>query len=259
MTNTLDQTLHNFMKITNKSKVAIIIPLFGYQKTLKNKELDEETLKITLDRAYSQAHNVYYIFVGDQKSVSQEVRNIIVGKFQAGNTIGVHVPGAATYTEYIKKGVESALNETEAEYITIINPWIVMQHGAIDTLVDRVNYGDDACIVCGYDLRKEIDPESFETYKPLAPKEEHSLSFDTLGMKRYTAETTKIDENYITRRFLERDMWQSLFRGGAVSICSQRIPIFSFDVDFSKLETKEEIELDRTYFISKWGFNPGNL
>ena len=179
-----------------------------------------------------------------------------MGKQQGGNCIGVHVPNDATYPEYITEGLRVALEDTDAEYILNVNPWVVMQHGVIDTLVDRVNVGDDSSIVCGYDLRTEITPDAFDDYKCLIPKEEHAISFNALAMKRYTAEVLPIDKNYKTRRFMERDVWQTLFSQGRVSIATQRSPIFSFDIDFTALESEEEKELDLHYFISKWGYAP---
>jgi len=253
---TIDETLQKFMNITRKSKVAIIFPLFGYQKSQKSKQLDESTLKITLDRAYSSAHQVYNIFVGDEKSVSNKARNIILGRLQAGNCTGVHIPYDATYPEYIEKGIDAALHETDAEYIVIINPWIVLQHGAIDNLIERVNGGGDVSVVCGYDFRKEIPPEQFDDKKILVPVEEHALSFNALATKRYIAEIVKIDSHYKTRAYLERDVWQTLFSQGTLAIVSQCAPIFSFDVDFSTLETEEDKESDQQYFTSKWGFKP---
>jgi len=256
MKESLDEKLTNFMTATNKSNIAIIIPLFGYPKPSKAKNLDEETLKIALDRAYTRAHNAYFIFVGDDKGVPAKIRNLLAVQSQFGNCIGVNIPSDSTYPEYIAKGMECALHETNAEYIVVVNPWIVMQHGAIDTIVDRVNVGDEASVVCGYDLKEEISPEHFEDFTVLVPKEKYGISFDLLAMKRYTAETLPLDANYKTREYLEFDIGQNLFQRGTTSIISQRVPIFPFAIDFDELVGTEDKEEDKQYFISKWRFEP---
>jgi|ERR1035437_616120 hypothetical protein len=253
MEQTLEKSLDSFMSVTAQSKVAIIVPLFGYWKDMASQQLDKNTLKLVLDRIYSSAHQAYVIFVAD-KRVPDEVANLLVIRAQGLNTQGVMVDVGASYGDYIRAGMKLAL-EKDAQYIVNINPWILLQHNAIDILVDRVNR-NDAKIVSGYDLRGSIEPVDFVTTSFQIPKEERDLSLDCCAMKRYAAELIGIDSHYKTHLFLARDMWQSMYTQGFDVITSQRVPIYSLDVDWSEMESEADFEADKAYFIGKWKFDP---
>ena len=250
----LNNTLDNYIAATSKSKVAVIVPLFGYWNDVKTDQLNEETLKWSLDRIYSSVHNIYIIFVGELGRTAQPVADILIGKKQGGNVIGVAAKRGWTYADYLREGFKVAQKETDAAFIINVNPWLLCQHNGIDILVDRINR-DDVNIVSGFDTRGTVQ-EGFDMLKYNAPIEENDLNLDFMGMKRYAAEMIDIDINYKSHYFIARDMWQSSFAKGFNVITTQSLPIFSFDIDWSDLESREDFEADKAYFISKWKFDP---
>lgn len=251
---TLESTLHSFMNVTAKSKVAVVVPLFGYWKD-SSQQLDIDTLKLSLERLYSSIHNLYFIFVAEAQRLPDDVANYIVTKQQAGNVKGVRVKGGSSYPDYVRKGFEVALDD-EAQYIVIANPWMIIQHNGLDILVDRINRGD-AKIVSGFDVRGIIQAENFATTEFQVPEEIKFLSYNFFGMNRMSAEMIGFDEKYLTHAFLARDIWQSMYPRGFEVMSTQRIPIFSFEVDWTEFESVADFEADRAYFIKKWKFDPG--
>lgn len=259
----LEQALGNFMTITAKSSVAVVIPMYGYWNDIENNPVNGEVLNAVLRRIYSNVHHLYFVFVANPPTIEHDsenpdsVGNIILSKVVGGNVLNVPVPRDATYSEYVKEGIESALEKTNAQFIVVFNPWVLIQDGALDVLVDRSNYGDEAKVISGFNFRDAIAPEAFDQYKTSVPREEYDISCDFLGMPRYVAEMVKIDPQFQTHQFLERDIWQQMTSRGFSVITSQRIPIFSFDFPWSSYESQEAFQSDGVLFGKKWGFNPG--
>lgn len=257
----LDQTLNNFMAKTGKSKVAIIIPLYGYWKNIKDNPLGVDTLKVTLDKVTSTVHSLYTFFVGSEKLVPDDVANYLVGKMQAGNAQGVDVAPDAGYAEYIREGLRVARETTDASYFIVLNPWVIIQRNGIDSLVDRLNIGDNAKLISGYDLHQTISTDDFimdefERYVTATPKEERDVDVNFFGFIRYALEMTPLDPNIKTAHYMKWDMAQTLYSQGYDVITSQRLPIFVFDVNIMDLERQSDIEADKIYYQKKWGFLP---
>ena len=146
----LDKTLKEFIGVTAKTKVAVIVPLFGYWKDIKNNEVNGEILNIALNRLYSNIHGLYVIFVAHPESLPNNLKdplsvtNILLGWAKKGNIVNVPVERKATYNQYLIEGMKAALDSTDATFIVVYNPWILIQEGAIDVLIDRANRSDDA-------------------------------------------------------------------------------------------------------------------
>lgn len=252
---TLEKTLSDFVSVTARSKVVLIVPLFGYwTDKMKETLLDEEVLKASLDRIVSSVHQLYIIFVGEPKRMSVEIQSILAGRAMGGNTQGVAVESGSTYVDYVKAGMDAALHETDAQFIIIVNPWGIVKQNGLDTLVDRINRAD-AKIICGYDLHKDVSPETFDSHFIQIPKEERALTFDFAGMTRQTAEMFELDPNYKTHKYIARDSWQQLYAKGFEVITTQRVLLFMFELNWENLESKEQIEQDKQYFINKWHFD----
>lgn len=262
-TKPLDETLGDFMSVTAKSSVAVVIPLYGYWADIPDNGLiKEQVLSLVMKRIYSNIHHLYLIFVAHPQSLPNEaddpnsVMNVIMGRNQAGNVKTIPVDDRnATYPEYIEKGIQCALLETNAQFVLIFNPWVMIQDGGIDVIVDRANRGDDAKVISGYDFRSLVEPEQFDRATITTPVENWDFSFDFVAMPRYMAEMIRFDVNYQTHQFMEKDIWQQVFSKGFGVINSQRIPIFPFDFPWTSYETKEQFDQDRAYFNKKWGFN----
>lgn len=253
----LPQVLNEFVGVASKSNVAVIVPLFGYWEDTKQKQLDGKVLSIVLDRLYSRNHSLMLYILGETDRTPKDVAQTLIAKGVAGNLQGVEMPEGSSYAEYIRKGLDVAINESKASYFIIINPWLLIQHGGVDVLIERTNVNDGAKIICGYDVKRDIKPEGFEQYSPQVPKELRGLSFDFCCMTRQSAETFILDTNLKTHQFLERDAWQTAFSKGFEAVSSQRVPIFTFDVDWSDLESREDFADDEQYFITKWKYDPG--
>lgn len=261
MENELTQTLDTFISKTSRSKVAVIVPLYGYWSDVKDNFLNLQTLKLTMDRINSSAHNVYIFFVGEAARVPKDIQNFIIAHQQGGNSASVAVPLNASYAEYIREGMNVAHDTTDSAYFISVNPWLIIQPNSIDVMVDRMNFGDDAKIISGYDLRTLVDPEKFDpvefdSFFYSAPKEERAMDCSFFGLARYALETSPIDINIRTSHYLERDMWQCMYAKGFEVIVSQRIPMFVFDVNLKSIEDPADVEADKQYFQSKWGFLP---
>lgn len=259
----LDQALGNFMQITAKSTVAVVIPLYGYWNDIENNPVNGEVLNAVLRRIYSNVHHLYFVFVAHPQTIEHDpqnpdsVGNIILGKVAGGNVLNIAVPRRATYSQYIREGIGAALEQTNAKYVIVFNPWVLIQDGALDVLVDRANYGDDAKIISGFNLHSAVQPEAFDTFKTTVPREEYDLSCNFMGMPRYAAEMLNLETPYETHAFLERDLWQQMASKGFGVITSQRVPIFSFDFPWSSYESHESFLADQERFSKKWGFNAG--
>ncbi len=259
----LDETLNNFIAHTAKSKVAVIVPLYGYWKDLENNPLNLQTLQLSLDRITSSIHNVYIFLVAEKNRVPEDIRNYIIVHSQAnGNYAGVQVNDGASYTDYVRKGLEVAQdNDFGAAYFIVLNPWNLIQKIGIDAMVDRLNFGDEAKVISGWDLRPEVssenfDPKVFENTRYNIPEERHKVDMNFLGITRYALEMIPLDYNIKTAYFLECDIWQQLFAKGFTAVASQRLPMFVFDVNIENIENTSDLEEDKKYFVKKWGFIP---
>jgi hypothetical protein len=262
---TLYKSLQDFMSVTAKSTVAIVIPLYGFWADIPDNPVNGQVLSLVLNRLYSNSnmHQLYFIFVAHPQSLPNDpkdpksVSNILMRHAKMGNTKNIPVGRDATYAEYVREGMEYAINETQAQFIVVFNPWTLIQHGGLDVLIDRCNRADDAKIVSGFDLRSVIEGEQFDSYKNNTPSEDWDLTFNFVAMPRYAAEGITLDPEYQTHAFLERDVWQQAAGMNYAVIASQRIPIFPFDFPWSDYETRESFEADRAHFAAKWRFDPG--
>lgn len=260
----LDRTMENFMTVTAKSTVAVIVPLYGYWSDIQDNPLiKEQVLSVVMKRIYSNVHHLYIIFVANPESIPNEannpggVANIILTMSQSGNVKTIPVARDANYSEYIEAGMESALHETNARFVVVFNPWVMIQENAIDVLVDRANRADMAKLISGFDLRSVVEPEAFDDFKITVPKEEWDFTLDFTGMPRFAAEMIQIDTKYKTHAFLEKDISQYMFKNNFGVITSQRVPIYPFEFPWKTYETKEDYDHDRNYFSKKWGFDCG--
>lgn len=251
------------MNLTGRKTVAVIVPLFGYWNDIKDNPVNGEVLSASLRRVYSNVHNLLLIFVANPQTLPSDpqdpesVTNILLSRSRAGNVSHIPVERSASYTEYIRQGMEYALTETEASFMVVLNPWVLIQDGGIDALVDRANRGDDANVVSGFNVRNVIGGDlNFDRYSTPVPKEDWDINLDFLVMPRFAAEMASFDPGYMTKQFLEVDIFQNMRSKGFGVISSQQIPIFTFDFPWVDYESNELFEADRTYFIKKWGFDP---
>jgi hypothetical protein len=262
----LDTALGKFMAITAKSTVAVIIPLYGYWNDIPDNPADDEAFytvmsRILPQRGQASIHQLILVFVAHPQSIPHDpknprsIGNLLLGYKAAGNTIEVAVERDATYPEYIKEGMDAVLDSTKASFVIVLNPWVLIQEGAIDVLVDRVNFGDNAKIVSGFNMKSAIQPEELDKFRTNMPTEEWDLSLNFLGMPRYVAEMLKLDTGMKTHKFFERDIWQRMFSTGFDVITTQRLPIFPFDFPWTSYETKEQFDEDRQLFLKKWKFD----
>lgn len=259
----IDRTIKDFMNVTAKTVVAVIVPLYGFWGDVPDNPVNGEVLKMTLNRLYSSIHQLLIIFVAHPESLPHDaadpssVTNILLKMSKGNNTKNIPVKRNATYSEYVQAGMDFALHETNAQFIAVFNPWVMIQEGALDVLIDRSNRAGDAKVISGYDLRSIIEPEEFDQYNNSMPNEEWDLSFNLMVTPRYIAEMIELDPNYKTHSFLERDIWQQVVIKSFAVIASERVPIFPFDFPWSDYETKEQFEEDRAYYSHKWRFDPG--
>jgi hypothetical protein len=258
-----ESALGNFMSITAKSTVAVVIPLYGFWNDIKDNPVNGEVLGSVIGRVYSQVHHLIYIFVAHPQTIENDplnpesVHNILLSKAVGGNVLNVAVERDAPYADYVQEGITAALEDTKAQFIVVFNPWVLIQEDSIDVIVDRANYGDKAKIVSGFDMRSLIEPEGFASYKNTQPIEQWDLNLDLLCMPRFIAEMLTLDPEFKTHAFLERDMWQQIVTKGFDVISSQRIPIFPFDFPWTNYETRQDFAADEVRFQRKWHFNPG--
>lgn len=261
--NSPESPVDKFVNLTAKSSVAVIIPLYGYWNDIKDNPVNGEVLSAVLKRVYSNVHHLYIIFVANPQTIPadpndpESVANILVAKSQGGNVKNIPVERTANYAEYVREGMTYALTETNAQFMVVINPWVMIQEGGIDSIVDRANRADDAKVVSGFNVRSVIHPEGFDSYSTPVPKEAWDISFDFLATPRFAAEMVAFDENYTTHKFLELDIFQTMRTKGFSVISSQQIPVFPFDFPWKDYEKSEMYDADRAYFIKKWGFDPG--
>jgi hypothetical protein len=222
----------DFISKTARSKVAIIIPMFGYWQDVKDGFLDEVTLDSSLERARSYVHNAYVILLGEPQRLPVSAAKVINSKYIAGNARGVAMPVGSSYGDYVRKGMQVALTETDAQYFVFLNPWIIIQDHGIDTLIDRINIPDNAPVICGYDMREKILPDEFLAYHANVPEELRMLTFNFFGVNRYIAEMCPLDTDIKTQAYLEREFFQNVAAKGYSAVASERVPIYSLSFDW---------------------------
>ncbi len=249
----------DFISQTQRTKVAIIVPLYGYWQDIKDGFLDEEVLDASLERARSYAHSAYIILVAEPPRMPVSVAKVINSKYIAGNARGVAMPAGSSYGDYLRKGMDVALHETDAAFFVFINPWVVIQDHGIDTLIDRINIPDNAPVICGYEMNGKLSPDTFLHYKANAPYEQTVLTFNFFGMNRFIAEMAQLDPSMRTQTYLERDFFQSIASRGYTAVSSERVPIFSFAFDWRQYTSPEDYEHDKAAFLKKWKFLPEGL
>lgn len=262
-------TADDFISKTARSKVAIIVPLFGYWQDVKGGFLDEDVLDACLERARSYVHNAYVILVAEPQRLMPTTAKVINSKFVAGNARGVAMPNGSTYGDYMRKGMQVALSETDAQYFVFLNPWAVIQDHGVDTLIDRINIPDNAPVICGYNMHDKLMQKAggdldqagqeFLNYKANVPEELRMLTFNFFGVNRYIAEMCPLDATLKTQAYLERDFFQNVAAKGYNAVCSERVPIFSFTFDWGKYVSREDYKDDADHFLSKWKFVPEDL
>ncbi len=249
----------DFISKTSRTKVAIIIPMFGYWNDIKDGFLDEEVLDACLERARSYAHNAYIIILAEPQRLPASTAKVINSKYVAGNARGVAMPTGSSYGDYIRKGMHVAMNETDAQYFVFLNPWVVIQDHGVDTLIDRINIPDNAPVICGYDMREKLTPDDFLKYKATVPTEMMTLTFNFFGVNRYIAEMCPLDPEIKTQAYLERDFFQNVAAKSYNAVSSERVPIFSFAFDWRQYIPKADYDHDAARFQSKWKFLPEDI
>lgn len=247
-----------------ETKVALVIPLYGFWSDLQTQELTAKVLQASLFRAKTEKHKLYYVFVAEAARVDDGVKNLLAGKGLGGNMLAVGVDKLSSYSEYLTEGIDAALTDTDATFIAVLNPWTIVREGAIDALVERLNKKDVA-IVSGYDLRTHVDtakapsgvPASqLDTFQFNPPIEVRDFCSNFWGMTRQNAERVTIDVDYITQYFVARDTWQSSRHRGMEVISSQMLPIYSLQVDWKNIEQSTDYSTDMQLFMKKWTFDP---
>lgn len=256
------QQVNKFVETVEKSKVAVIVPLYGYwEDSPMSQLLNANVLSLVLRQLKSSKHNLYIIFVGESQRLGKKITDVLIGAQMGGNTKGLEVPAGSSYAEYLTDGIEYALQNTEAQFLTIFNPWVRIQEGGLDGLIDFANLGTIG-IVSGYDVSREIAPEQFDSYNPVSPKDFYDINIDFVAMRRQYAEMLEIDKDergnsrYRTHYFLPIDFVRRMFQKGFEVRTTQRVPVFPGTIDWTMLEDRGAYEADKQFFISKWGFDP---
>jgi hypothetical protein len=258
MPDQLDTFIRN---TTAPGTAAIVIPLYGFWSDVKDNPVNGEVLNAAMLNARARLHNYVYIFVANAETIPNNpkdpdsVGNILRSYERAGNALMIPVGRDATYTDYLREGINAALKETKAQFILTLNPWTLIQDSAVDIIIDRVNRMDDAKIVSGADMSKKLGVENFRNYHVNAPTEHRDITFDFLVVPRFAAETISFDANYKTHWWMQLDVFQAMRRKGWEVIVSDIAPIFVFDFPWKEFEAKEDFEADRAYFANKWKFN----
>lgn len=258
----------DFIAKTSRSKVAIIVPMFGYWGDVKDGFLDEEVLDASLERARSYAHEYYVIVLAEPQRLPAWSAKVLNSKYIAGAK-GVAMPNGSSYGDYMRKAMDVALHETSAQYFVFVNPWTVIQDHGVDTLIDRINIPDNAPAICGYDVHAKLMAESgndlgrageeFLKYKANVPDERKMLTFNFFGVNRYIAEMCPLDPEMKTQTYLERDFFQNVAMKGYSAVSSERVPIFTFAFDWRQYVPAEDYEDDKAHFLSKWSFLPDDV
>jgi hypothetical protein len=235
---------------------SLIIPLYGFWKDANGEQLTMDILKFSLYRVVTSHVKQYVIFVGEMDRLPEDIKRVVSSKAAGGNVGFVDVPKGTPYAMYVKRGIDFALGNTKSRYILVYNPWIVIRHGSMDSICERLNK-EDVTILSSYDLQGTIDPKDFDSWTaPLGYSEIRDMNPNLWGIIRPMAEMIEIDPNFKTHYFFGRDLWQQSFIRGYEVITSQLIPSYSLQVDWSLIEDIDQFEDDRKYFVKKWNYDP---
>ena len=251
--------LDDFIAKTSRTKIAIIVPMFGYFQDIQESFFDEEVLDAALERARSYAHSAYVIILAEPQRLPPWAAKILNTKFVAGNARGVAMPNGSSYGDYLRKGMQVALTETDATFFVFHNPWVVIQDHGVDTLIDRINLPDNAPVICGYEMHDKVAPEQFLQYTTSTPDERRQLSFNFFGVSRFIAEMCPLDPSMKTQAYLERDFFQNVATKHYSAVSSERVPIFSFDVPWDLYVPPGDYAHDAGFFSAKWKFLPDDI
>jgi hypothetical protein len=247
-----------------ETKVAIVVPLYGYFADARVVQFDAESLKEFMDRIRTSQIKSYVILVAESDRLPKEVKQYLNVHFASANVKGVTAENGATYLEYLEEGIDSALNDTDAQFIVVANPWIRLREGVLDNLCQELN-GQRADVICGFDLRTYnyggqvgIPYEQFDSFQFNPARVEWNFEWNLWGCRKQVAQQLDIDIDYKTHYFVNREFWQRLSgpSRGFVVASDQNYPFYSFNVDWTLIETKEEFEADKARFLTKWGFTP---
>jgi hypothetical protein len=242
--------------VAPEQKVAIIVPLYGYFKDLKERELGKDTLELLARDLQTSSVKNYIIFVAESKRLTKDVKNFLTVKFASGNVKAIEVEEFASYNQYIEEGIDCALNDTDANFIVVANPWITLRSGEIDGLIGKLNIGD-ASIISGFDVRSiGVSDEEFDGYVFPAPRAMPGFNYNFWGTTRQMAQMFSIDIDFKTRYFTEDDFYQTFVRNNFVTETSQYFPIYTLPVDWKILESEKDFFEDGQRFIDKWHFMP---
>lgn len=251
--------------IPKEETAAIIVPLFGYFKDSPVQQFTVKSLQYSLSRVHTSNLKSYIIFVAESDRIPLEIQQFLVTNYSAGNIKGAHVDRDSSYIEYIEEGIDVALNETDAKFIVVVNPWISIREGEIDNMLERLNKGD-VSIVSGFDLKTYknngtvgIPAEEFDTFVFNPPQASPGFNWNFWAMMRQTAQMITLDIDYKTHYFFERDMIQQFGQKGFIFEQNQNFPIYSFDVDWKLVEPEAEFFEDGQRFLDKWHFSPDGI
>src|SRR3990167_4702439 len=138
-----DNLVQDVMKtIPPDVTVGIVIPLYGYWEDSENQQLNNETLAYCLKNVKSHYIKAYFAFVGERTRLSKSVKNVIISKSMGGGVSALDVEQHSTYAEYVKEGISYFLEETDASFVIVVNPWIMLKEYTIDQMIERLNKMD---------------------------------------------------------------------------------------------------------------------
>jgi hypothetical protein len=245
-----------FATIPKEDSVAFVLPLYGFTKDSLVKGLSAESLQVALFRLRSFFHKAYYIFVAEKDRIDERTLNILIGMQVAGNVKGIEVESKSTFGMYLEEGMRYALDNTSSKYIVCASPWIMIGKDSVDVLLERVNRIDVA-VCSAFDVKKEnVQPADFDSHKFVPVQEFINFDLNLFGFTKQIGDTITFDPRYKTKEMLQQDIFQVLHSRNQNVITSQGVPVYSFDVDWSLIEGKDELDSDREYFKNKWGFYP---
>jgi hypothetical protein len=240
-------------------KNVVIIPLYGYWADLPVEQLNYQTLQKFLEGFRFADKYVKYIFVGEKERLPKDIMNLFITRFVDGATTFVNVPSFSVYAEYLQAGLKQALDDPSDEIMIFANPWIYLAPDTANQLADRINRSDYG-MICGWDKKEDgLTPEAFLQQSPLNSVDRIGVSRDLFGFERIVGGTISFDENYKTPYYVLADFWGQLHTKGQESLRVGNLAYYSFDVDFSLIEPEENFEEDKSYFVKKWGFIPGDI
>ena len=259
MTNNNEEMSSVVSTVPKDQTIAVILPLYGFFRDLTSPELNLEVLKSVLSRLRSYNNKVYFLFPSEPPRLPDDIKNYLLGQQLGGNAVGVEVDPFSTYSDYVNEGISFALEETDSRFLIVVNPWVAIRPGSIDTMVSLLNRPDVA-VCSGTDLRKmNISDQEADTYVFNPPRDFTGLDINFFGLTRPVAESVKIDTQYKTVSFLSRDLYENLSRMGFPSMLTQHIPFYSFPVTWKDLEDPGDFQEDHDLFLQKWRFETPDI